>query len=146
MSSHRVSTLSTAHPEPLCVHFSSSSRMWGKALSSASLISLAPRRASCLWRSTGSVYSSLPSGLPFRSWTLRASWNFTPLKATTSSVSFFVDLRAPIIEESSWVCTEKMPLGGIHLPSPQEFPYCPWGLAKDELIRLFIFVCFVKQV
>ena len=45
------------------------------ALFRSSLISLAWRRASSLWRSTGSVYSSLPSGLSFRSWTLRVSWS-----------------------------------------------------------------------
>ena len=86
MSSHRVSTLSTAHPEPLCVHFSSNSRTRGRALSSASLISPALMRASCLWRRTGSRFSSAPSGRSFRREILRASWNFTPLRATISSV------------------------------------------------------------
>ena len=88
MSSQRVCSLSTTHPDPLCVHFSSSSRRWGMALFRSSLISLAWRRASCLWRSTGSVYSSLPSGLSSRSWTLRASWNLIPLKAKISSSSW----------------------------------------------------------
>ena len=37
------------------------------------LISLAWRRAFCLWWCTGSVNSSVSSGLPFCSWTLRAS-------------------------------------------------------------------------
>ena len=74
-------------PLPLCVHFSSSSKRWGMALFRFSLISLACRRASCLWRSTGSVYSSLPSGLSFRSWTLKASWNLIPMRAKISSSS-----------------------------------------------------------
>ena len=81
----RVCILSTTHPDPLCVHFSSSSRRWGIALFRSSLITLAWRRASGLWCSTGSVYSSLPSGLSFRSWTLRASWNLIPLRAKISS-------------------------------------------------------------
>ena len=62
----------------------------GGGLFRSSLISIAWRRASCLLRSTGSVYSLLPSGLSFRSWTLRASWNLTPLRAKicSSSVSW----------------------------------------------------------
>ena len=59
----------------------------GEALFRSSLISLAWRRASCWWRSTGSVYFSLPSGLSFRSWTLRASWNLIPFRAKISSSS-----------------------------------------------------------
>ena len=43
--------------------------------------------ASCLWRNTGLTYSSLPSGLSFRSCTLRASWNLTPFRASISSSS-----------------------------------------------------------
>ena len=60
----------------------------GMALFRSSFISPAWRRASCLWRSTGSVYSSLPPGLSFRSWTLSASWNLMPLRAKDSSSSF----------------------------------------------------------
>ena len=57
------------------------------ALFRSSLIWLTWRRASCLWRSTGSVYSSLPFGLSLRSWILRASWNLIPLRAKISSSS-----------------------------------------------------------
>ena len=80
---------SVDHPPRPCVHFPSSSRRLGMALfiSFDSLISLAWRRTSCLWRSTGSVYSSLPSGLSFRSWTLSTSRNLMLLRAKISSSS-----------------------------------------------------------
>ena len=87
------------------------------------------------------MYCSLPSGLKLD---LEGELEFYPREQRPPQ--FFVDLRAHIIKESSWVCTEEMPLGGIHLPSLQEFPYYPGGLAKDELIRLLIFACFIEQV
>ena len=90
MSSQRVWTWSTAQPDPLWVHFSRVSCTLGNAWWRAALISLFWRTASCLWRRTGSVYSSLPSGLAFSRSTLRASWNFSPpLRALSSSSSFF---------------------------------------------------------
>ena len=58
----RVCTWSTTHPDPLCVHFSSSSKRWEMASPRVALISLTWKRAFCLWRSTGSVNSSVPSG------------------------------------------------------------------------------------
>lgn len=59
-----------------------------EALFSAPSISLFCRRTSCLWRSTGSVYYSVPAGPVFRSWIFKASWNFTPLRARISSSRF----------------------------------------------------------
>ena len=61
------------HPDPLCVHFSSSSKRWGMASSRAPLILLAWRKAFCLWQFTGAVNSSVPSGPCLRRDTCRAS-------------------------------------------------------------------------
>ena len=80
----------------------------GMALFRSSLISPAWTRASCLWRSTGSVYSSLPSGLSFRSWTLNASWTLMPLRAkiSTSSLSWIQGstscIKAPTSTPEGW--------------------------------------------
>ena len=87
LSSQSIFTWFTTQRDPRCVHFSGVCRILGKAWLRAVLILLFCRITFSLWRSRGSVYSSLPSRLSFRSATLRASWNFTPLRALSSSMS-----------------------------------------------------------
>ena len=87
MSSQRVCTVDNPPRPSLCPLFEQLQE-FGGWLRLEPPISLAWRRAFCLWRSTGSVNSSVPSGLSFHSWTLRASWNLIPLRAKISSASF----------------------------------------------------------
>ena len=119
MSSQRVSTWSTTQPDPLCVNFSSVSWIAGKAWLRAPSISLVCRAASCLWRITGLTYSSLPSGLSFRSCALRASWNLTLVRASIYSSSL------------AWICgctPSRKALGSAPLR-------WPWGTSICHLRR-----------
>ena len=80
------------------------------------------RIASCLWRRTGSVYSSPPSGLAFSRSTLRASWNFSPpLRALSSSSSFFWIWSST----SSRKALGSAPCG------------CPWGTSICQPLKNF---------
>ena len=78
-------------------------------------ISLGRGMTSCLWRNTGSVHSSVPSGPVFRSWTLRASWNFMPLRARISSSSF-IRIRGRIFSKE--VLGSAPYLSGISICQP----------------------------
>ena len=132
MSNHRHSTWSTSHPDPLCAHFSSSSRIWGVALSSAPSISLGWRMTSCLWRNTGSVHSTLCALWPG----LEGELKLYAVESSDFFFELFPDPGAHLLQRGSGVCA--ILFWYIHLPAPQEASNHPWSLFECKHIRLFV--------
>ena len=79
--------------------------------------------ASCLWRRTKSIYSTLPSRLSFERVTLRARWNFRPpLRALSSSSRFFWMRGSTSTRKPQGLAPYRCPLGTSICQPLKNFP------------------------